>query len=80
MPEALSASVAVFGEPNPPATPAAEESRIARVLELYAATLARSLNERNAFEAAVRLYGNEDPDLPEADVRKAVANIICRKT
>jgi hypothetical protein len=49
------------------------------VLEIYAATLARSLNERSAFEAAVRLYRSDDPDLSEDDARKAIANIICRK-
>jgi hypothetical protein len=49
------------------------------VLEVYAATLARSLNECKAFEAAVRLYRDMDPDLSADDARRAVANIICRK-
>jgi hypothetical protein len=79
MPEVLSASVAILGEHRPAPVATIEESRDARVLEIYAATLARSLNERNAFEAAVRLCRSDAPDLLEDDARKAVANIICRK-
>jgi hypothetical protein len=77
MPEPLIAGAVIPGEPRPPA---GAEARADRVLELYAATLARSLNERNAFNAAVHLYREQSPDLPEDDARRAVANIICRKT
>ena len=78
MPEALSASVAILDAPY--AAPAANtESLEARVLEIYAATLARSLSERSAFETAVCLYRDTDRHLPEDSVRRAVANIICRK-
>ena len=79
MPETYPASVAVLGEPSPHAAPGADESRNAAVLDLYAATLARSLNPRNAFDAAVRLYRSYEPALPEDDVRRVIANIICRK-
>ena len=70
---------AILEEPRPLAAVTGEESRNALVLETYEATLARSLNERNAFEAAVRAYRSHDPSRPEDDVRRAVANIICRK-
>lgn len=79
MPETYPASVAVLSEPSPPAATGADESRNVSVLALYQTTLARSLNERNAFDAAVRLYRSYAPDLPEDDARRVIANIICRK-
>lgn len=79
MPEPGSASLAVLDSPSLAAAPALEQSQNAQVLDLYAATLARSLNERNAFEAAVRMHRSHNPDLPEEAARQAVANLICRK-
>ena len=70
---------AILDEPRPPVAVTTEESRNVLVLDAYQTTLARSLNERNAFEAAVRVYRDGDPDLAEEDARRAVANIICRK-
>jgi len=76
MPEAHSAAIPVLGERR---SPTSEETRDAAILEAYAATLARSLNERSAFDAAVRLYRTHEPDRSEDDARRAVANVICRK-
>jgi hypothetical protein len=56
-----------------------EDARNALVIELYAATLARSLNERKAFDAAVHLYRRNQPDSPDDEARRAVANLICHK-
>jgi len=78
MAEAGAAS-AILDGPKPPAVLTADESRNDLVLEAYEATLARSLNERKAFEAAVQVYRSQNPDLAEEDARRAVANIICRK-
>lgn len=69
-----------LSEPVSGAEAPAEESRHALVLDAYEAGLARSLNERNAFEAAVHLYRCQRPGLQEDEVRRAVANIICRKS
>jgi hypothetical protein len=74
------AAIALLGEPTRPAGLSAEESNHALVLGTYEGILARSLNERNAFEAAVRSYRSQSPGLPEEDARRAVANIICRKS
>ena len=49
------------------------------VLESYKAVMARSRNEREAFETAVQVYRAQGSDLPETDARRAVANIICGK-
>lgn len=73
--EGLSASVAILNGPSP-ASDADAESLAARVLKIYAAALARSLNERSAFKTAASLYCDAGPDLTEDDVRGAVANII----
>jgi hypothetical protein len=49
------------------------------VLESYKAVMARSRNEREAFETAVRIYRAQSSDLPEEEARRAVANILCGK-
>jgi hypothetical protein len=50
------------------------------VLAVYTAVMASSRNERGAFDAAVETYRTEKSDMPEEDARRAVAQIICRKT
>jgi hypothetical protein len=52
---------------------------IGLVLEAYKAVMARSRNERDAFETAVHVYRTQSSDLPEKDARRAVADIICGK-
>ena len=47
------------------------------VLESYKAVMARSRNERDAFETAIRTYRAHNLDLPTKEARRAVANIIC---
>ena len=49
------------------------------VLESYKAVMARSRNECEAFETAVRIYRAQSSDLPETEARRAVADIICGK-
>src|SRR5436309_481870 len=49
------------------------------VLESYKAGMARSPNEREAFETAVNVYLAQSADLPEKEARRAVADIICGK-
>jgi hypothetical protein len=34
--------------------------------------------DQNTFDVAAHTYGERNPDVPEAEVRRAVANIICR--
>jgi hypothetical protein len=47
------------------------------VLECYKAAMARSRNERDAFEVAVRLYRAHSSGVREAEARHEVAKIIC---
>ncbi len=50
---------------------------VALVLESYKAVMARSRNEREAFETAIRTYRAHNLDLPTKEARRAVADIIC---
>jgi hypothetical protein len=76
----IPAASAILGEPMQPTEIDGEESSRSLILDIYEGTLTRSLNERNAFEAAVRVYRGQKPGLPEEAARRAVANIICRKS
>ena len=49
------------------------------VLDSYRAVMARSRNEREAFETAVRTYRAQGTDVAEDEARRAVAAIICGK-
>jgi len=49
------------------------------VLSTYTAAITGLRNEREAFDAAVRVYRSNYPNLDEPEARRAVATIICRK-
>ena len=73
------ANPCLIGETDKNSFDGDEEHRARVVLAVYTAVMASSRNERGAFEAAVETYRSEIPDLPEEDVRRAVAQIICAK-
>ena len=54
-----------------------ELASVSLVLESYKAVMARSRNEREAFETAVRIYHAHHPNVPETEARHEVAEIIC---
>jgi len=57
-----------------------DSGRCARlVLDTYAAAITGVRNERDAFDAAVRIYRSNHPNLDAPEARRAVAGIICRK-
>ena len=59
---------------------AVDDGRCTRlVLDTYTAAITGVRNERDAFDAAVRIYRSNHPNLDEPDARRAVAGIICRK-
>lgn len=47
------------------------------VLDAYTQTMARSRDERGAFDAAVAIYREQNPNLSEQEARRGVAVLIC---
>ena len=47
------------------------------VLDAYTQTIARSRDERGAFDAAVAIYREQNPTLSEQEARRGVAVLIC---
>jgi len=56
-----------------------DRNSIQLALNIYSAVMRNSFNEHVAFDAAVRTYRADHPDLPEDEARRAVASFICRK-
>ena len=69
----------VMDEPDKFGATEQDEHCARLVLAVYTAVMASSRNEQSAFNAAVQTYRSENSDLPEDGVRRAVAQIICRK-
>jgi hypothetical protein len=59
--------------------PVREMAIVGLVLESYKTVMARSRNERDAFETAVRTYRAHSAGLSQKEARRAVADIICGK-
>ena len=74
-----SANPGALGGPERLGAPNIEQNCIQLVLNTYAAVIRTSFSESRAFDAAVRIYRRQHPELPEQPARLAVANIICRK-
>ena len=63
----------------------ADKNCVRRVLNAFSSALRHrelDLNpfdaDQNAFDVAARTYSEHNPDLRDEEVRRAVANIICR--